>query len=147
MSELGRKIAGKRKDLGMTQSEFAEKMSVTRQTVSRWEAGTVMPDVDKIGDIAGILGVSCDYLLRDGVMDEKSAAASQPGRLLQAVKGKNVRLSFFDEETDIDLYDTVCRVVDFEGAWMKVEADLKKGHIEKLIPVSSVRSVEIAEEG
>ena len=147
MSELGRKIAGKRKDLGMTQSEFAEKMAVTRQTVSRWEAGTVMPDVDKIGDIAEILGVSCDYLLRDGVMEEKAASAGQPSRLLQAVKGKNIRLSFFDEETDIDLYDTVCRVVDFEGAWMKVEADLKKGHIEKLIPVSSVRSFEIAEEG
>ena len=147
MSELGRKIAGKRKDLGMTQSEFAEKMAVTRQTVSRWEAGTVMPDVDKIGDIAGILGVSCDYLLKDDLAEEKPSSVGQPGRLLQAVKGKYIRLSFFDEETDIDLYDTVCRVVDFEGAWMKVEADLKKGHIEKLIPVSSVRSVEIAEEG
>lgn len=147
MNELGRKIAGKRKDLGMTQSEFAEKMSVTRQTVSRWEAGTVMPDVDKIGDIAGILGVSCDYLLKDDITEEKPSAAGQPSRLLLAVKGKNVRLSFFDEETDIDLYDTVCRVMDFEGAWMKIEADLKKGHIEKLIPLSSVRSVEIAEEG
>ena len=146
MSELGRKIAAKRKDLGLTQSEFAEKMSVTRQTVSRWEAGTVMPDVDKIGDIAAILGVSCDYLLRDGVSEERPAAAGQPGRLLTALKGKKVRLAFFDEEADIDLYDAVCRVVDFEGAWMKVEADLKKGRIEKLIPVSSVRAFELAEE-
>ncbi|HAE15429.1 MAG TPA: XRE family transcriptional regulator, partial [Erysipelotrichaceae bacterium] len=40
MNQLGEKIAKKRKDLGMTQNEFAEKMSVTRQTVSRWEAGT-----------------------------------------------------------------------------------------------------------
>ena len=60
MSELGNKIAKKRKDLGLTQMEFADEMSVTRQTVSRWEAGTVMPDIDKIADIASYLGVSCD---------------------------------------------------------------------------------------
>ena len=56
MNKLGTKIAEKRKRLGMTQIEFAEKMHVTRQTVSRWEAGTVMPDVEKIGEIADILG-------------------------------------------------------------------------------------------
>ena len=37
MKNLGEKIAQKRKDAGMTQSEFAEKLAVTRQTVSRWE--------------------------------------------------------------------------------------------------------------
>ena len=67
MDKLGIKIAEKRKSLGMTQIEFAEKMHVTRQTVSRWEAGTVMPDIDKIGEIADILGVSCDYLLKDEI--------------------------------------------------------------------------------
>jgi transcriptional regulator with XRE-family HTH domain len=40
MNEMGNKIAQKRKDLGMTQIEFADQMHVTRQTVSRWEAGT-----------------------------------------------------------------------------------------------------------
>ena len=58
MNKLGAKIAEKRKSLGMTQIEFAEKMCVTRQTVSRWEAGTAMPDIDKIGEIADILGVA-----------------------------------------------------------------------------------------
>ena len=38
MNKLGIKIAEKRKTLGLTQIEFAEKMRVTRQTVSRWEA-------------------------------------------------------------------------------------------------------------
>lgn len=146
MNELGSKIARKRKDLGMTQTEFAEKMSVTRQTVSRWEAGTVMPDIEKIADIAELLGVSCDYLLKDGAAEAGPTVQKGVSRLLQTMKGKKVRLAFFDEEADIDLYDTVCTVLDFEGSWMKVEADLRKGRTEKLIPVSSVRSLEIVEE-
>lgn len=148
MNRLGEKIAKKRKDLGMTQMEFAEKMSVTRQTVSRWEAGAVLPDIEKLSDIAALLGVSCDYLLKDE-MNEAGTAASTPagpGRLLQEMTGRQVRLTFFDEEADPDLYNAVCTIREFSGNWMKLTAATKKGDIEKLIPVSSVRSMEIVKE-
>ena len=148
MNELGNKIAKKRKDLGLTQAEFAEEMMVTRQTVSRWEAGTVMPDIDKIGDIASYLGVSCDYLLKDGITDEGSVGVVKPvGKLLAGMKGKTVKLTFFDGEADIDLYNVACKVLDFEGTWMKISAKTKhKGQLEKLIPLASVVSMEICEE-
>ena len=145
MSELGNKIAQKRKDLGMTQIEFADKLNVTRQTVSRWEAGTVMPDIDKIADIAGILGVSCDYLLKDDITEEESIVNRWLSKLVENAAGKTVRLNFFDDEADIDLFNIDCKIIDFEHNWMKVEADTKKGHIEKLIPVSSILSIEIKE--
>ena len=144
MSELGNKIAQKRKDLGLTQTEFGEKLNVTRQTVSRWEAGSVMPDIDKIGDIASILGVSCDYLLRDEVTEESIPAAVS--RLLLDAVGKKVRLTFCDDEADIDLFNTDCVIRSFEGNWMKVTAETKKGPLEKLIPVSSVLSIDLREE-
>lgn len=146
MTKLGIKIAEKRKLMGMTQIEFAEKMHVTRQTVSRWEAGTVMPDVDKIGEIADILRVSCDYLLKDAAPEDGAARTKGVGKLLQGIKGRAVKLVFFDDEADIDLFDTPCRIADFEGNWMRVTADTKKGTIEKLIPVSSVLSIEIVKE-
>ena len=148
MNKLGAKIAEKRKSLGMTQIEFAEKMCVTRQTVSRWEAGTAMPDIDKISDIAELLGVSCDYLLKDDLQDEHGAAAPKSGisRLLEESLGRKIRLNFFEDEADIDLYNAVCTITDFEGSWMRVTADLKKGPVEKLISVSSVQSIEYAEE-
>ena len=146
MNNLGYKIAQKRKDLGMTQIDFADKLNVTRQTVSRWEAGTVMPDIDKIGDIAATLGVSCDYLLKDDVNEETSAGAPRVSRLLTAFTGKLVKLNFFDDEADIDLYNVNCRIVEFEGNWMKVIAETKKGSIEKLIPVSSILSLEEVKE-
>ncbi len=146
MNDFGKKIAQKRKDLGMTQIEFAEKLCVTRQTVSRWEAGTVLPDIDKISDIASLLQVSCDYLLKDEITEEETVSPKGISRLLQEAEGKTVRLSFFEDEADLDLYDTDCRILSFEGNWMKVEAQTKKGRIEKLIPVSSVLSLEFRKE-
>ena len=146
MNQMGNKIARKRKDLGMTQITLAEELNVTRQTVSRWEAGTVLPDIDKISDIASILGVSCDYLLKDGISEEETIVSSGISRLLKEAQGKTVRLSFFDGEADMDLFNTDCTIIDFEGNWMKVEATTKKGKIEKLIPVSSVLSMVIREE-
>ncbi len=145
MNELGNKMAQKRKDLGITQTELADSLNVTRQTVSRWEAGSVMPDIDKIADIASLLGVSCDYLLKDDVREETGAAGG-PGRLMFKAKGKKVRLMFFEEKGDPDLFNTDCTIEDFEGNWMKVTAETKKGHIEKLIPLSSVLSLEIRNE-
>ena len=145
MNRLGNKIASKRKDLGLTQTDFADRLSVTRQTVSRWEAGTVLPDIEKINDIAGILVVSCDYLLNDDIRED-DITSSPVSRILQKAKGKTVRLTFFDEEADIDLFDRDCRIADFEGNWMKVESKTKNGQIEKLIPVSSVLSIEIMKE-
>lgn len=147
MTQLGEKIAKKRTALGMTQTEFAEKLNVTRQTVGRWETGTVMPDIDKISDIAEILGVSCDYLLKDSVDEENSTVSTNAvSRLLQSAEGKKVRLNFYDEEADIDLFNTDCTITAFEGNWMKVQAETKKGTIEKLIPLASVLSMEILKE-
>ena len=147
MQKLGEKIAQKRRDLGVTQIEFAEKLSVTRQTVSRWEAGTVLPDIDKIPDIAALLGVSCDYLLNDASVDQTGAApAGAVSRLLRQAQGQRVRLAFFDDEADPDLYNAVCVVEDFEGSWMKVAAETKKGRVEKLLPLTSVRSLEYVQE-
>ena len=146
MNKLGIKMAEKRKGLGMTQIEFAERMHVTRQTVSRWEAGAAMPDIDKIGEIADILGVSCDYLLKDEAVETGAARTKGVGKILKSLTGKTVQLTFYDGEADIDLFNTPCRIMDFEGNWMRVAAETKKGRIEKLIPVSSVLSMEIVKE-
>ena len=147
MNELGSKIARKRKELGLTQTEFAERLSVTRQTVSRWEAGSVMPDIDKIADIAAILGVSCDYLLKDDVKEENGTGPVRVSRLLQSARDRKVKLLFYEDEGDPSLLNQTCTVVGFEGNWMKLRIDGKKGSEEKLIPVSAVRSLELLQEG
>ena len=53
---------------------------------------------------------------------------------------------FADEMADIDLFNSVCTIEDFEGNWIKLSADTKKGHIEKLLPLASFESFEIVGE-
>ena len=57
-----------------------------------------------------------------------------------------MKLWFFDGEADADLANRECRILSMEGNWMKAETETKKGRIEKLIPVSSVLSIEILSE-
>jgi len=52
-----------RKHLDLSQNEFAEKLSVTRQAVSRWENGETVPNIDTLKLIAETFDVSVDFLL------------------------------------------------------------------------------------
>ena len=52
-----------RKDLGISQDEFAEKLFVTRQAISRWENGETIPNTDTLKMLANTFHVSVDYLL------------------------------------------------------------------------------------
>ena len=107
-----------------------------------------MPDIDKIGDIATLLGVTCDYLLKDEIETEQGTSTNgNMSAMLLALQGKQVKLNFYEDEADIDLYDAVCMITGFEGNWMKVSATDKKGKtIEKVIPISSVLSIDIIKE-
>ena len=61
------KILSLRKMNGMSQEELAEKLNVSRQSVSKWESAAAVPDVSKIIEMSRIFGVTTDYLLKDDV--------------------------------------------------------------------------------
>jgi len=52
----------RRRELGLTQDELAEKLNISRQSISRWENGECMPESDKLIKLSEILGVSLDEL-------------------------------------------------------------------------------------
>ena len=151
--QIGTKISERRKALGITQIELAETMHVTRQTVSRWENGSVLPDIEKISELAGILGVSCDQLLSNDTEFSGSTGADscggstntsrRPSRLLASLEGKRVQFSFYDGEDDFDIVCNDCTVLGFDGTWFKVRSTGKNGGVEKLISAASVLSVKI----
>lgn len=62
---INEKINILRRDAGMSQDELAEKLDVSRQSISKWESGKVLPDSDKIIALSEIFGVTTDFLLKD----------------------------------------------------------------------------------
>lgn len=64
---LSEKIASLRRREGWSQEELAERLGVSRQSVSKWESGAAQPDIERVVALSDTFGVSTDYLLRDGV--------------------------------------------------------------------------------
>lgn len=63
MGKFGEKLAELRQDHKMTQRALAQRLHVTSGTISNYENGNHLPDVDKLVDLADLFGVSTDYLL------------------------------------------------------------------------------------
>ncbi len=56
-------ISSRRKELGMTQKDLAEKLNITDKAVSKWERGIACPDTAAIPTLARILGISLEELM------------------------------------------------------------------------------------
>lgn len=64
---LGEKIYKLRNASGLSQEQLAEKLQVSRQSISKWESGNTIPSMDKIVELSKIFGISTDYLLIDEI--------------------------------------------------------------------------------
>ena len=72
--DLGNKILKLRKEKGYSQEDLAEKLGVTRQTISNWELGSTQPNPEQLKGLSKILNVSIDELLDNdikAVIEEK----------------------------------------------------------------------------
>lgn len=67
--DIGNKLYELRKSKNLSQEELADKLNVTRQTISKWETNQSTPDFDKIIPLCEIYGISADELLK-GVKNE-----------------------------------------------------------------------------
>lgn len=67
---LAEKIALLRKRNEWSQEQLAEKLDISRQSVSKWESGASIPDMDKILKLSRLFEVSTDYLLKDEIVEE-----------------------------------------------------------------------------
>lgn len=85
---LGEKIQALRKQSGLSQEALAEKLAVTRQTVSKWELNRSLPDLDFIARLSEIFHVSADYLIKD----EQSSPDDMPNK---ALDGPQVQKKIF----------------------------------------------------
>ena len=86
---LADKIIQQRKKNGWSQEELAEKLNVTRQSVSKWESAQSIPDLQKILQLSQIFEVSTDYLLKDELFNLRFQQAT--GQLTNTARMKTVK--------------------------------------------------------
>ena len=70
--KFGDKLIQLRKKNGLSQEELAEKLGVSRQSVSKWESNNTYPETDKIIQIANLFDCSMDDLINDKITDVES---------------------------------------------------------------------------
>lgn len=87
---LADKIIALRKAKGWSQEELAEKLDVTRQSVSKWEGAQSAPDLERIVRMSELFGVCTDYLLKDDV--EEIPTARTGGTAEEGERSRRVTL-------------------------------------------------------
>ena len=76
--KIGKYIAGKRKSLGMTQKQLAEKLGMSDKSVSKWERGVCLPDVSVYKELCSILGISLnEFLAGEDIAQENMIQKSE----------------------------------------------------------------------
>lgn len=75
---LSEKITMLRKKNGWSQEELAEKLNISRQSVSKWESGASIPDLERIVNMSQLFGVTTDYLLKDEIEEAEFTEGTTP---------------------------------------------------------------------
>lgn len=90
---LDEKIIYLRKKNGWSQEDLALKLDISRQSVSKWESGMSLPELDKIISMSKLFGVSTDYLLKDdiGDTDNKEDADTQDTQKMKRLRTKKAK--------------------------------------------------------
>ena len=83
---LGTNISRLRAEKRLSQGDLAEVLEVSRQSVSKWESGTAMPELVKLISLSDIFGVSVDYLVKDYLEEPESAGGGDDLSAQQAVR-------------------------------------------------------------
>ena len=69
--ELANRLYEYRKQSGLSQEELAEKLGISRQSVSKWERAESCPDTDNLIELAKIYNVSLDELVNNNVNEKQ----------------------------------------------------------------------------
>lgn len=77
--KVGNFIMDKRKALGLTQQQLADRLNISFQAVSKWENGTTYPNIEILRDLATVLDVSVDDILAGSERDMDSLSYSKAG--------------------------------------------------------------------
>ena len=85
---LGEKITHLRVVNNMSQEELAKALNVTRQSISKWESGETLPQIDKVKEICDLFKITADELIDDSVVIHR-------GKQLIPSIGEDIKTKYF----------------------------------------------------
>ena len=89
--KIGKYIASKRKALGLTQVQLAEKLGMSNKSVSKWERGVCLPDVSVYMELCEILGISLNEFIAGEDLRQESVVSQSEENLLQITRDSKLR--------------------------------------------------------
>ena len=81
--KIGKYVAGKRKELGLTQKQLAEKLGMSDKSVSKWERGICLPDVSVYEEYCALLGISINEFLAGEDIAQENIVKKSEDNLIQ----------------------------------------------------------------
>lgn len=84
--KIGKYIAEKRKALGLTQKQLAEKLNMSDKSVSKWERGICLPDVSIYMELCSILRISINEFLVGENIGAENVIEKSDSNLIQITK-------------------------------------------------------------
>lgn len=132
MKKFSEKVFQLRKELRLSQEEVAEKLKVSRQTISNWENGSAQPTIDKAVELANLFDVSLDELVGKSIRNPQ-----KPNDLLTTLLNQSVTI-YLNPETDawISVSKTElknCEIIEVNPNSVKVIMKEKNQRIERLL--------------
>ena len=152
---LAERLVELRKKQGYSQQEIADRLSVTRQTISNWECGQGAPALDKAAELAAIYQISLDELA--GLADEREAPEADL-HILKKLEGRRCQLEFTEENTmdavmdglldnaNVRILEVGDRRVRIEYERRKEDAMFQKETVVREVEHSMIIGVSFAEE-
>lgn len=99
--KFSEKVKNSRIKSGMSQESLAERLDVSRQTVSKWESGVSFPEIEKLIALSDIFDVSIDYLLRDKQINSVIHSKSLDRMVIQFLNSSNDMADISKQLVDI----------------------------------------------
>jgi transcriptional regulator with XRE-family HTH domain len=150
MQKIGQRIAEKRRELNMTQSNLADQLLVSYQAISNWERGNSLPDIEKLPQLATSLQLSIDELLgtsssavthyQEGIADAKEITTLAP-----MIKPKDLAAATQEQSFDIELLQQLAPFLSSEQLFALLESSeepITEDAFEDFLPFLQPRQLE-----
>ena len=148
---LGEKLMRLRKKQGYSQQEVADKLSVSRQTISNWECDQALPAVDKAMELAQLYNISLDDLMENEIeklkkndvknIEKEIKETDRIKNILAGLKQCDCELIVKETMFLIDVpYSVEGKIIDLDDDWVLI-VSMGRKTISRMIRITMIKDV------